>query len=242
MKHSSAELKMMARNILSGRWGIVISFTILEILITLALSTILLPFSGSTNALGLVLYLVVSLIISMINGLFTAGSSYFFLNICRGREYSIANLFAAFRMHPDRFLIVSLILGLCGLVAQLPSFLFLFTEAAANIYTASMVSSLGTIAASLVAILLSLFFMASTWLMLDFPEMGAIQSMKISAKLMRGNKGRYFYLILSFLGWYMLGMLSCGLGYLWIMPYERMTITYFYTDILHQLDHADLTE
>ena len=36
---------------------------------------------------------------------------------------------------------------------------------------------------------------------------------------MRGKKGKFFYLQLSFIGIYLLGAIACGIGLLWVIPY-----------------------
>lgn len=236
MKHSSAELKQMARDNLAGKWGIAVGFTVLEILLTIALSIITTPFSVNSTPIGLAIYLLVSLILGLLIGLISAGSCYFYLNICRGREYGIGDLFAAFKMHPDRFLIVSLILTGVQYIFEIPVLIASFTVTNENMLYFNIINLICTIAACIVSIILSLHFALSTYLLLDFPEMGAIASMKLSTKLMRGNKGRYFYLCFSFLGWTLLAVLSCGIGLLWVYPYSSMTYTYFYTDVLEQLD------
>ena len=40
---------------------------------------------------------------------------------------------------------------------------------------------------------------------------------------MQGNKGRLFYLQLSFIGMYLLALFSLGLAMFWVYPYTRMT-------------------
>lgn len=239
MKRSSAELKEMARNHLAGKWGIVVGFTALELLITTLLSCIPLPLSKSSSSMGIISYMAATLIVSLISSLFAAGSAYFFLNISRGQEYRIKDLFAAFKMHPDRFLIVALILTLAQTVFEIPSFVLSFSMTAENKIYYTMLSSLCTLAGSIVFLILSLFFVLSTYLLLDYPGIGAIDSMKLSAFLMRGNKGRCFYISLSFLGWIFLALISCGIGMLWIIPYMSMTQICFYTDILEQVDGRD---
>ena len=239
MKHTSAELKEMARNALTGKWGIVIGITVLEILFNLLLTAVTIPFSSAYTPLGVIIYLLATLIVGLISGLFSAGSTFFFLNICRGREYRLSNLFAAFKMHPDRFLIVSMILTAVQMVFEIPGLILTYTGSSLNSYFILLISSLCSIAGSIASLILSLFFMLSTYLLLDDPDLGAVASMKLSAKMMRGNKGRYFYISLSFIGWFILGMLSCGIGYLWVVPYISMTYACFYIDVLHQQDPAD---
>lgn len=134
---------------------------------------------------------------------------------------------------------MSLILTAVQLVFEIPALILSFTSSTKDTYFVLMVTYVCMLLGSIASLILSLFFAQSTYLLLDFTEMGAIESMKLSAKLMRGNKGRYFYLSLSFLGWFLLGALSCGIGYLWILPYASMTFTYFYMDVLQHLNPTD---
>ena len=109
MKHTRAQLKQMARAILSGKWRNAVRLTIYTFALTMLLSMCTNPFSSDTTTMGTVIYCVISLIITLISGLFSAGSSYFYLNMCRGKEYRYRDLFAPFKMNPDRFLIVAFI-------------------------------------------------------------------------------------------------------------------------------------
>ena len=53
-----------------------------------------------------------------------------------------------------------------------------------------------------------------------------------SRKLMKGNKWRLFCLDLSFIGWYILGILCFGIGVLWVNPYHEAARTHFFDDLL----------
>ena len=61
--------------------------------------------------------------------------------------------------------------------------------------------------------------------------MGTLEAFRTSARLMQGQKGRLFYIQLSFLGWMILCMLSCYIGYLWIGPYMSQVTVTFYLDV-----------
>jgi uncharacterized membrane protein len=52
-----------------------------------------------------------------------------------------------------------------------------------------------------------------------------------SKNMMLGNKKKLFYLILRFFGWFLLGILSLGIGFLWILPYFQVTMAKFFDDI-----------
>ena len=49
--------------------------------------------------------------------------------------------------------------------------------------------------------------------------------------MMRGQKGRYFYVTISFFGVMALSVLTCGIGMLWVMPYMETTLAFFYRDL-----------
>jgi uncharacterized membrane protein len=58
----------------------------------------------------------------------------------------------------------------------------------------------------------------------------AREALKSSKEIMNGKKGKLFYLYLTFIGWFLLGSLSFGIGYLWIVPYFYATTAAFYED------------
>lgn len=65
----------------------------------------------------------------------------------------------------------------------------------------------------------------------DTRSMGATSFITESRELMNGHKGRLFWLDISFIGWYILGMLTLGIGFLWINPYINATKAAFYDDL-----------
>lgn len=52
-----------------------------------------------------------------------------------------------------------------------------------------------------------------------------------SRKMMDGHKWELFVLDLSFLGWYIVGMLCCGIGTLWVIPYHEAARANFYEQL-----------
>ena len=49
---------------------------------------------------------------------------------------------------------------------------------------------------------------------------------------MNGHKWDLFVLDLSFLGWYIVGLLCLGIGVLWVIPYHNMARTHFYETVI----------
>ncbi|WP_407400101.1 DUF975 family protein [Treponema sp.] len=64
----------------------------------------------------------------------------------------------------------------------------------------------------------------------DNPKIGVINAMNISKVMTKNHKADLFMLALSFCGWWILGLISCGILFVWIIPYMNMTFTnaYYY--------------
>lgn len=70
------------------------------------------------------------------------------------------------------------------------------------------------------------------YIKVDCPQYKPMEVMKLSESIMKGHKMRYFMLQLSFIGWYLVGILTFGIGFLWIMPYVQSTNAEFYRDLI----------
>lgn len=69
----------------------------------------------------------------------------------------------------------------------------------------------------------------------------------MSRQLMNGHKWELFVLRLSFLGWDILGVLTAGIGFIWITPYKQMTYMNYYVSLVGDRYHewgqqADVAE
>lgn len=71
----------------------------------------------------------------------------------------------------------------------------------------------------------------SFYILADNPDMGSNSARKASMQLMRGNKWRLFCLDFSFIGWYLLGVLTFGILLLWVHPYHKAARAAFYQDL-----------
>lgn len=69
------------------------------------------------------------------------------------------------------------------------------------------------------------------FILADNPGMSGRQALKESMKMMQGHKMDYFMLMLSFLGWNILAVCTCGILYLWLGPYMYAAATNFYNTI-----------
>ena len=73
------------------------------------------------------------------------------------------------------------------------------------------------------------------FILAENPELEYQEALKRSEDMMRGHKWRYFELQLSFIGWYLLSILTFGIGFIFLAPYLSMTQVAFYDDLKAQL-------
>ena len=69
------------------------------------------------------------------------------------------------------------------------------------------------------------------YILKDFPELTPNQVINLSQKMMKGHKLDFFCLVLSFLGWALLCILTLGIGTLWLSPYVYTSFAAFYQDV-----------
>lgn len=63
-------------------------------------------------------------------------------------------------------------------------------------------------------------------------DITATESITESRHLMAGHKMDLFVLDLSFLGWWLLSLLTLGIGFIWLVPYYRQTKANFYRSLV----------
>ncbi len=72
------------------------------------------------------------------------------------------------------------------------------------------------------------------YIALEHPEYDANTCITESRKMMNGRKWRYFCLQLSFIGWYIVGLLCFGIGAMWVEAYRQAANAEFYEDIKNE--------
>ncbi len=76
-----------------------------------------------------------------------------------------------------------------------------------------------------------LSFVLSYNIAYDEPNMSHRDVVLKSETLMQGNKGKYFCLNLSFIGWMILASLTFGIGLFWVLPYIQVSTVCFYDNL-----------
>lgn len=66
------------------------------------------------------------------------------------------------------------------------------------------------------------------YLLTENPQLSAERAFTISRQTMNGEKANCFLFQLSFIGWFLLGALACGVGVYFVMPYYSAGMAEFY--------------
>lgn len=245
MNRTSAELKRLAREKLTGHWGLVIGATLLLSLIMFA---VLIPFYvlffiSRGGVVQFLAYIAATLIVSIVAVIMECGISRMQLGFARGQDTGIGMLFGEFARRPERYILgILMMIGIelvcflpsivCGTVAVMQDMVFLASMIATALYIVGMV----------IGIMLAFRYALAFLLMVDHQQMGPVAAFQESSRLMDGNKGRLLYIYLSYIGWNILGMLSCGIGTLWVSPYMNQTVISFYLDLTGEIDRGQKEE
>lgn len=211
-------------------------------------------FTELTNSLQMLkMSLGSTMIIWVINiiivGAFTYGIVRFFINLIRHKNPQIENLFEGFKVF-GKTILVNLVLlvfkFLWSLLAVIAIVIFTFILAfqAAN----SVQPNIGLIITYIILMLaititLQIFlnrYALTYYIFNDNNDLDIMAIVNRSVELMQGKKIELFLLYLSFIGWYILGIISLGIGFIWINPYVKATVAAFYNNLVENNEEAHL--
>lgn len=117
---SRRELKNYAKQAMSGKYGILIlAFVAVQALalISSMISSALFP---GEETIDIVLSYAFTFILTLLINVVAAGMNYMYLNIARGKAYSLNDLFYFYRHHPDRVIVAGFFMAVLNLLTMLP--------------------------------------------------------------------------------------------------------------------------
>lgn len=240
------ELKDRAKDNLTGKYGTLI---LGSFLFSLIIAAVLLVFSfpylmstmmmtltgtGSYDASSVRLCRAGTLISQVLSGFLSFGLAYLCLNIVCGQPYNYGNVFYGFRRENLlKILILSVIQTAVNTLCLAP-YDYLRTKFLAAQDSQWLIAALlALIAGYAIYIPIGLALDISYYLLLDFPDKGAIKIIRSSFRAIKGHRRRFFLLQCSFIPLYLLCELTLGIGFLWLTPYIHMTLVLFYLDMMN---------
>lgn len=148
--------------------------------------------------------LLYAFLMFFIGGAIKLGYSQFNLNLINGSNPYFGDLFSKFNMFWKGFCMQFLI----GL------FIFLWT-----------------LLLIIPGIIAAYRYSMTSYILLENPDMTVMDAITRSKEMMRGNKARLFCLDISFIGWWFLCILTCGIGFLWLHLYMNAASAAFYNEV-----------
>jgi len=137
----------------------------------------------------------------LLTGPLSIGLCAFHLTIAKGREAELPQILDGFKQF-----IQAIIAGILISIITLVGFLFFIVP----------------------GVILSLGLGQTFYIMADNPGIKAIDAMQQSWEMMKGYKDQLFMLGVSFIPWAFLCLFTCGIGFLWLMPYMYVSFSHFY--------------
>ncbi|MCH5321764.1 MAG: DUF975 family protein, partial [Eubacterium sp.] len=122
-----------------------------------------------------------------------------------------------------------------------------FNDTFANKLVLNILLGLLTVALSLLFIIPGIIFTYSAYfsmqIMNDYPNLKPSEVIKLSKKMIKGNRTELFVLDLSFIAWYLLVAITFGIAGIYVIPYVRTTKALYYENFrLRALAQGRITE
>lgn len=235
IRTSVREWKCQARVLMMEKHGFLALVTFLVSMLYFLASYILnsaFPAVGGT--INFALGLLGSLLINIVYYLFCAGQAAVYLNLCRGQQMRLWQLTAPFSVHPESVAVFAAFQFVIQTASMNLALWILPNIISENELTNRLAMYGALLALLVVTVWLELGLSMVFFLYCDNPQKSGAQLIRESMRLMRGKRGRMLWLMLSFLGVMLLGVLSAGIGLLFARPYLNTTQALFYLDLIKE--------
>jgi uncharacterized membrane protein len=94
-----------------------------------------------------------------------------------------------------------------------------------------IVSGVIYIAGTIIVYMKTLSYSMTPYILTDNPMIGYERALKLSIAMTHGHKWRMFLLYLSFIGWFLLAILTLGIGFIFLSPYIESTTAALYVKL-----------
>jgi len=140
----------------------------------------------------------------LVAGPMMTGLAAFYLKLARNGTPEIADVFSGFSNYVN------------ALVASLLVCLFVL---------------LWTLLLIVPGIVATFAYSQTFYIVADNPDMPGPEALRLSKAMMRGFKGKLFYLLCRYIGWFLLGCVTLGIAFIWVFPMIYTALAAFYDDV-----------
>ncbi len=232
---SASEIKSLARGKMLGKYNTASAAFVLVQIIVFVVGLIVRNAVDTTSLFGTAVFGIVSIIIELIMVVFLVGELTIYLNFACGNNAKVSDIFSYFKVHPDKAIMMELMIFFKVIVWSIPmgigiAVMSIDINNIVFVIAGALIELVGAVIMIMVAINLSQGF----YLLLDFPQYTVKELLTFSKEIMKGHRGTFVKLYLSFIPYYILAVASMGIGMLFVYPYTKMALTEFYLDIIKE--------
>jgi uncharacterized membrane protein len=140
----------------------------------------------------------------LVGAAFTLGGAWVFLKIAKGETVSVGNIFYGFED--------------------------LWTAIKAQFFMGLFIC-LWSLLLIIPGIIKAYSYSMTYFILAENKGMSVLEAITLSRKMMDGHKMDLFLLFLSFIGWFLLVVITFGIAGIWVYPYLYATFTNFYLSV-----------
>jgi uncharacterized membrane protein len=238
----SSELRANARTALQGKWGKAALLTLCYFIIMLVISKVL----DLIPNIGVIIQFVIATPISF--GLLAS-----FIKLKRnedvgyveflstgfsnfGKVWAVLGNMILKMIVPIILIIVFaviMIVGMGGSTVMLASAKS-SVSGVAGFGGVAVIGLIGYLVSVIYATVKGYLYSLSFYILYDNPEKTGKEIVEASEAMMRGNRWKFFWLGLTFIGWTILAAFTFYIGMLWVFPYIMVTFVCFYESLAGQ--------
>ncbi|MCR4618520.1 MAG: DUF975 family protein [Lachnospiraceae bacterium] len=180
-----------------------------------------------------IIRLLLSAALSVVLSVFSFGTSIYYLKLGTGQTARLADAFYGYKENFSRNIIITLAVnGPMLLFEMISTFLQQLYSDYGNVrflIAAIVFTLIGLVVTVYVEMSLEIVF----FIIADFPDYTAKQALSAAWNKMNGHRVRLFKLFLSLIPYYLLAVLSFGIGLIWVIPFSLESVAQFYLDLMN---------
>ncbi|WP_427813755.1 DUF975 family protein [Enterococcus sp. 22-H-5-01] len=237
--------RQIAKDRLNGQWGINVGLILIIGILTGAIGGVSSVSNNESLQLGISLLLSTFVLFA-----FSYAIYYISLYVVRGGRAELGQIFVVFQKgYYVPLLLITILAQIVQYVLAAIFFIPMLLRAGSSVYFSLIVSGGVTSASNaatlfdigmltlyliltviflIVTTIISILFKFAVWVKFDYPELSVGDCIKRAWFLLKDRWGKYILLQLSFIGWYILGIVALFVGLLFVAVYVNTASAAFY--------------
>ncbi|WP_407856571.1 DUF975 family protein [Enterococcus hailinensis] len=237
--------RQIAKDRLNGQWGINVGLILIIGILTGAIGGVSSVSNNESLQLGISLLLSTFVLFA-----FSYAIYYISLYVVRGGRAELGQIFVVFQKgYYVPLLLINILAQIVQYVLAAIFFIPMLLRAGSSVYFSLIVSGGVTSASNaatlfdigmltlyliltviflIVTTIISILFKFAVWVKFDYPELSVGDCIKRAWFLLKDRWGKYILLQLSFIGWYILGIVALFVGLLFVAVYVNTASAAFY--------------